>query len=138
MTKYNILTMSFNDMIILCEESFVRSTKNTIKPIVSHILLKTRLFSMKPKVAPITKKYVISTIRITSDNSNKYVGRIIEYTSRNMKKYAIINSASKSGKTIHIKEIILHYDMTYTEIFTSDLGCNLETIKRKILLITTC
>jgi hypothetical protein len=73
-------------------------------------------------------------IRITPSNSKNYIGRIIQYNSRGMTKYAIIKRVSYTGKTIYIQEITSDPQFLFKEVDTDDLGCNLEIVGRCVYL----
>jgi hypothetical protein len=138
----NILDMPAKDIIFLWETIIPTpvakpavakpAVAKRVRPKVAKSVVVEK--PVKPKVVYMHKKSHSNPIRITPANSNNYIGHIIEYTSRNTKKNAIIKGVSSTGKTIYIKEIKLNSDMSYTEVSSHDLGNNLEVVSRKVFL----
>jgi hypothetical protein len=119
-------TVTISDSAMTLE---THNTTITIKKIVPIISRK------KPLVAQVPEPIDISDmIRLTPYNSKGYVGRIIQYTSRGMTKYAIIKRVSYTGKTIYIQEIAPDLQYLFKEVDTDDLGCNLEIVNRRVYL----
>jgi hypothetical protein len=119
-------TVSISDSVTIIE------TNNTTISIKNTVPITPR---KKPLLAQIPEPIDRSDmIRITPSNSKNYIGRIIQYNSRNMTKYAIIKRVSYTGKTIYIQEITSDPQYLFRELDTNDLGCNLEIVKRCVYL----
>ncbi len=119
-------TVTISDSVTTIESNNITiSIKNTV-PITPR---KKPLVAQMPE--PIDRS---DMIRITPSNSKSYIGRIIQYTSRGMTKYAIIKRVSYTGKTVYIQEITSDPQCLFREVDTDDLGCNLEIVRRCVYL----
>jgi hypothetical protein len=73
-------------------------------------------------------------IRLTAENAHMYVNNIIQYTSRNTTKYAVITRTSP--KTVYIQEIVSDPAMLLKKVPTNDLKKNLQLVTRKIYVLS--
>jgi hypothetical protein len=124
-----IITMNLPSTVTISDSATTITTNNTTITIKNIVPIMPR---KKPLVAQVPEYN--DMIRLTPSNSKNYIGRIIQYTSRGMTKYAIIKRVSYTGKTIYIQEITSDPQYLFKEVDTDDLGCNLEIVGRRVYL----
>jgi hypothetical protein len=73
-------------------------------------------------------------IRLTSENAHMYVNAIIQYTSRNTTKYAVITRTTP--KTVYIQEIQSDPSVLLKKVPTNDLKKNLQLVTRKVYVVS--
>ena len=127
-----VITMNSPSTVTITDSTTTIETHNTTITIKKIVPITSR---RKPLVAQVPRPIDMpDMIRLTPCNSKGYVGRIIQYTSRGMTKYAIIKRVSYTGKTIYIQEITTDPQYLFKEVDTDDLGCNLEIVNRRVYL----
>jgi hypothetical protein len=128
-----VIAMNSPSMVTISDSATTIETNNTTIIIKNTVPVTPR---KKPLVAQVPAEPIDSSdmIRLTPSNSKGYIGRIIQYTSRGITKYAIIKRVSYTGKTIYIQEITTDPLYLFKEVDTDDLGCNLEIVSRCVYL----